>query len=249
MLLWMKAAVDGMRSMIYTTAFWEDMAKGSSPGPKKEHYQNLVEFMTPILKAHCSDTGFRVCETAMQCMGGYGYCQDYPVERYLRDVKMMSLYEGTNGIQAMDLMGRKMSIREGACFKAYQEEVGRFCAAHREHAVVGEAVIKLEQTAERLWGCAVQMRDLMKSDPLQWASYTYPALAAFGDVTMAWRLLDMAVIASAATAKGSKQSDFYRGKLYQATWFVDTTLPHTQARIQTCSREGREILDIPDNAF
>lgn len=62
-------------------------------------------------------------------------------------------------------------------------------------------------------------------------------------------LLDMAVLASGAAAKGGRQSDFYRGKLYQATWFVDMTLPHTQVRIQTCLREGREILDISDNAF
>jgi alkylation response protein AidB-like acyl-CoA dehydrogenase len=249
MLLGMKAAVDGMRSMIYTAAFWEDMAKGTSPGPEREHYQNLVDFMTPILKAYCSDTGFRVCETAMQCMGGYGYCRDYPVERYLRDAKIMSLYEGTNGIQSMDLMGRKMNIREGACLKAYQQEIGRFCDAHGGHPALGGWVKELEKTAGRLWTCAAGMRERMKTDPLQWASYTYPALTAFGELTMAWRLLDMAVIASAAAGPGGTPNDFYRGKIYQATWFVDTTLPHTRARIETCLRTGREIVDIPDHAF
>ena len=76
--------------------------------------------MTPIIKAYCSEMGFRVCETAVQCLGGYGYCREYPLEQYLRDAKIMSLYEGTNGIQAMDLMGRKMTIRDGACLKAFQ---------------------------------------------------------------------------------------------------------------------------------
>ncbi|MCU0592248.1 MAG: acyl-CoA dehydrogenase [Desulfobacterales bacterium] len=249
MLLWMKAAVDGMRSMIYTAAFWEDMARASAPGPEKEHYQNLVDFMTPILKAYCSDTGFRVCETAMQCLGGYGYCRDYPVERYLRDAKIMSLYEGTNGIQSMDLMGRKMTLHNGACFNAYRNEIDRFCEARQGHPLLGAIVAKLAQTAEMLWACAAEMTARFKSDPLQWASYSYPALLAFGEVTMAWRLLDLAAIASASAGKEGSAYDFYRGKLYQATWFVDTTLPHTQARIRSCLRSGREIVDIPDNAF
>lgn len=249
MLLWMKAAVDGMRSMIYTVAFWEDLAKGLNPGPEKTRCQDLLDFMTPILKAYCSDTGFRVCEVAMQCLGGYGYCRDYPIERYLRDAKIMSLYEGTNGIQSMDLMGRKLSLRNGACLKAYQDEIDTFCAARREHPVLKEGVRQLHETAGMLWVCAEEMKRRMKADPLQWASYTYPALMAFGEVTMAWRLLDMAVIAADRVGAEDGSDDFHRGKLCQAIWFVDTTLPHTQARIRTCLRTGREIVDMPDNAF
>ena len=249
MLLWMKAVADGMRSMVYTTAFWEDLARVLPSGPEKTRYQNLIDFMTPILKAYCSDMGFRVCETAMQCLGGYGYCRDYPIERYLRDVKIMSLYEGTNGIQSMDLMGRKMRIRDGACLKSFQEEIDGFCDAHHEHPVLNKQVGRLALTAGKLWSCAGEMRTRMKSDPLHWASYTYPALLAFGELTMAWRLLDMAVIASDRAAENGRKNDFFKGKVYQATWFVDTTLPHTMARIDTCLRKEREIVEIPDNAF
>ncbi|MGC8495017.1 MAG: acyl-CoA dehydrogenase C-terminal domain-containing protein, partial [Syntrophobacteraceae bacterium] len=81
-------------------------------------------------------------------------------------------------------------------------------------------------------------------DPLQWASYTYPALQAYGELTMAWRLLDMARVACEADA-----NDFYRGKILQATWFVDVTLPHTLVNIDTCLRTGREILEMPEGAF
>jgi len=213
------------------------------------HYQNLIDFMTPILKAYCSDTGFRVCETAMQCLGGYGYCRDYPIERYLRDAKIMSLYEGTNGIQSMDLMGRKMTIRDGGCLNAFQAEIDGFCKAYREHPVLGEQVGKLSATATMLWSCTRGMMSRMKSDPLQWASYTYPALLAYGELTMAWRLIDMAVIASERAGQSGRKNDFFKGKVHQATWFVDTTLPHTQARIGICLRPGREIVEIPDNAY
>ena len=92
------------------------------------------------------------------------------------------------------------------------------------------------------------MRDQMNSDPLQWASNTYPALMAFGEVTITWRLLDMAVIATRAIEKG-KQNNFYSGKIMQATYFADVTLPHTLATMGNALREGREVVEMPDGAF
>jgi alkylation response protein AidB-like acyl-CoA dehydrogenase len=248
-LIWMKAAVDGMRSMIYTGAMWSDLALEMADGPDKQNYADLVDFLTPIIKAYCSDTGFRVCETAIQCLGGYGFCKDFPLEQYLRDSKIMSLYEGTNGIQSMDLMGRKMTLRDGAPVKAFKAQIESFCAKVKNHPELGAHVISLEGVAQKLWAAADEMVKRRTEDPLQWASYTYPALTAFGDVAMAWRLLDMAVIAHPASLKKGKKNDFYRGKVLQATYFVDTTLPHTLATIGTCQRQGREIVDIEDNAF
>ncbi len=249
MLLWMKAMVDGMRSMIYTGAYWIDMFLEMSDGKEKDHYQNLVDFTTPIIKAYCSEMGFRVCETAIQCLGGYGFCKDYPLEQYLRDAKIMSLYEGTNGIQSMDLMGRKMTIRDGGPFNAFKSEIDQFCEKHREHAELGDKVQTLAGVAARLWEAAGEMKHRLTADPLQWASYTYPALMAFGEVAMTWRLLDMAIVAYPSSLKKGKESDFYKGKVMQAAFFADMTLPHTLATIGTCCRHGREIIEIPDNAF
>jgi alkylation response protein AidB-like acyl-CoA dehydrogenase len=249
MLLWMKAMVDGMRSMIYTGAYWADMSHELPDGTEKNHYKDLVDFTTPIIKAYCSDMGFRVCETAIQCLGGYGFCKDYPLEQYLRDAKIMSLYEGTNGIQSMDLMGRKMTIRDGGPFRAFQTEVDHFCEKHREHPELGDKIRTLAAVSAQLWEVAEEMKHRMKADPLQWASYTYPALIAFGEVTMTWRLLDMAVIAQPASRKNGKESDFYKGKVMQATYFADMILPHTLATIETYCRQGREVVEIPDSAF
>jgi hypothetical protein len=95
---------------------------------------------------------------------------------------------------------------------------------------------------------STEMAARSKSDPLQWASYTYPALLCFGDVTMAWCLLDLALIANNAIEKG-RSSAYYVGKVLQATYFVDITLPLTMARLDTCLREGREIVEMPGEAF
>lgn len=249
MLLWMKAAVEGMRSMIYTAAYWADLAEEAAEPETRRHYLALTDFMTPIVKAYCSDTGFRVCETAMQCLGGYGYCKDYPIEQYLRDAKIMSLYEGTNGIQALDLMGRKMRINDGAMFRAFVRQIETFFKENREHESLGRHVQDLEDACGRVFEMAGEMGARSQSDPLQWASYTYPALLCFGEVTMVWRLLDMAVIAHERAGKKGKKNDFYRGKVAQATFFADITLPHTIERAGTCMRRGREIVEIPDAAF
>jgi hypothetical protein len=92
------------------------------------------------------------------------------------------------------------------------------------------------------------MAEKAKTDPLQWGSYTYPALLCFGDVTVVWRLMDMAVIASKAISeKGT--SDYLTGKIMQATYLAGVTLPLTMARLESCLRAGREVVEIPDGAF
>jgi hypothetical protein len=249
MLLWMKASVDGMRSMIYTAAFWADLASEGEDAGIRKHNQALTDFMTPIVKAYCSDAGFRVCETAMQCLGGYGFCKDYPIEQYLRDAKIMSLYEGTNGIQAIDLMGRKMRINDGAMFGAFIREIEAFIEKHKQHEGLGRHVRDLAEAFGRVREMADEMRRHSKEDPLQWASYTYPALLCFGDLVMVWRLLDMARIAWDRAQKKGRKNEFFRGKVAQATFFADFTLPHTIQRAGICTRQGREIVEIADNAF
>jgi alkylation response protein AidB-like acyl-CoA dehydrogenase len=248
MLLWMKAVVDGMRSMIYTGAYWSDLALELSDDHERVHYQHLVDFVTPIIKAYCSEMGFKVCETAIQCLGGYGYCKDYPLELYLRDSKILSLYEGTNGIQSMDLMGRKMRISEGAPFIAFNTEVEKFCEKNIHHSTVGDNVKALQKVSKQLGETALNLKDRMTSDPLQWAACTYPALLCFSEVFMSWRLLDLAIIAHTTMDEGNKD-DFFTGKIMQATYFTDITLPQTSARIGTLLRKGREIAEIPIGAF
>ncbi|MBC2717286.1 MAG: acyl-CoA dehydrogenase [Desulfobacteraceae bacterium] len=248
MLLWMKAAVDGMRSMIYTGAFWSDLAGELEDGDEKNHYKHLVDFITPIIKAFCSDMGFKVCETAIQCLGGYGYCKDFPLEQYLRDVKIMSLYEGTNGIQSIDLMGRKMAIAGGAPFRAFTQEIEIFCKKNRSHPTLCKSIQSLENTFNAVFRTVLKMNELRKTDPLLWGANTYPALLCFGELIMAWRLLDLAIIAERLAEKMPK-NNFYTGKILQATWYTDITLPHTQARIHSCLKNGREVSEMPENAF
>jgi len=142
----------------------------------------------------------------------------------------------------------KMRINDAGPFKAYMKELEMFCRKNQDHPILGEDIRNLFSVKKRLSDVALKMSDMMQSDPLQWASQTYPALLCFGDVTIVWRLLDMALIAQQAMDKG-KKNDFYLGKVMQATYYSGVTLPITMARLETCLRNGREIVEIPDNAF
>jgi hypothetical protein len=106
----------------------------------------------------------------------------------------------------------------------------------------------LHKALKKLTEVALQLAERMKSDPLQWASYTFPALMCFGDVTVAWRLLDLAITAEQMTNEG-RGSPFHAGKIMQACYFVGTVLPLTMARLDTCMRSGREIVEMPNEAF
>ncbi|MDY6904136.1 MAG: acyl-CoA dehydrogenase [Thermodesulfobacteriota bacterium] len=245
MLLWMKAVTDGMRSLVYTAAFWSDMADQHPDASQREHYTDLLDFFTPIVKAYCSDMGFRVCETAMQCMGGYGYIKDFPVEQYLRDVKILSLYEGTNGIQAMDLMGRKMRIKDGTLLTRFSDEIMRFCRSHADYGPVNA----LEHATREIVEGARQLGGLQSEDPLLWGANATPALMCLSEVAVCWRLLDMAVIAAQQIEAGKGPGEFYEGKIRQARFFAETVLPHSAARMKTCLKKGRDIADIPLDEF
>ncbi|MBE0617025.1 MAG: acyl-CoA dehydrogenase, partial [Proteobacteria bacterium] len=248
MLLWMKATVDGLRSLIYSAAFWHDLAQELPDGAERTHYRALTEFLTPIVKAYASDQGFRVCETAIQCLGGYGFCSDYPLEQYLRDVKVLSLYEGTNGIQALDLLGRKMEMDGGAPYRAYLQEVEGFCQTHHDDEALAVPIRELGRTVQRLREVAAELSARRRGDPLRWACSTYPALLCFGEVTTAWRLLDLGLAAARVLRQG-RGSPYHQGKVLQASYYAAATLPLTLGRLEACREERGEPVTMPEAAF
>ena len=141
-----------------------------------------------------------------------------------------------------------MRVNDGGAFNAYLKEIRGFCEENKNHLVFGDAVGDLGAAVERLGQLAGDMSGMMQKDSLQWASNTYPALLCFGDVTICWRLLDMAVAAQRRIDAG-EGNDFYRGKIFQATYYAGVTLPLTMARLETIYRNGREVVEIPEAAF
>ena len=142
MLLTSSAYVQAMRALLYKTSYLLDMAHASE-GEDHERYQSYVELLTPVCKAWCSDWGFRVTEWSLQVFGGYGYTSDYPAEQYLRDSKITSIYEGTNGIQALDFVGRKLPSRGGAALREMLAETAAVAGDLAQDEELGESAALL----------------------------------------------------------------------------------------------------------
>jgi alkylation response protein AidB-like acyl-CoA dehydrogenase len=253
MLLWMKAHVDGMRSLVYYVASLIDWVGAQPDSPLTEKRKNLIDFFIPIVKAYCSQRGFDVCVQAVQVYGGYGYIKEYPVEQLVRDCKITSLYEGTDGIQAMDLLSRKMTMNKGALFSDFIDEVKTTVAeaklltslvTHSKRVLT--AIDELETIAG--WLLAVLDGGKIKSA----FAFATPFLDVTGDVVMAWMLLKRAVIATKALSSGKvkgKDRDFYYGQVKTAEFFICTVLPGTLGKMDAIALGNEAVIDIPDTCF
>ena len=197
MLLWMKSNTESMRAMGYYCAYLFDLAHTAENDEDREKWLGLTEVLTPILKAYCSDIGFRVTELAIQVYGGYGFCAEYPVEQFMRDEKIASLYEGANGIQAMDLVGRKLSMKKGAFFMSLLGEMNNTVAKVKGIPALKDLAEDLEAGVGALGDIAMFFAKCGKEGQfLVPISNAYPFLMMMGKVISAWLLLWEAGIAA-----------------------------------------------------
>jgi alkylation response protein AidB-like acyl-CoA dehydrogenase len=255
MLLDMKARVEGIRALILKLSVHDDSARAlGGTDEKLQHYhQGQVDLLVPLVKSYGSDEAFRVCEEAIQTFGGAGYTRDYPVEQYCRDAKIFSIYEGTNHIQAMDLVGRKLAQAGGANLQAYLADVASFVAANGGHPVLGGEVKRLGLAQEALAGSAMKLLSWFQTGHIDLVPLNANRfLRMMSELTVAWLLLDGAIIAhEAAKSVDAKHPDtaFYAGKVQTALYYARTCLPDVEAGAKAMGDEDRTPLDIPDASF
>jgi hypothetical protein len=261
MLIWMKAVVDGMRSMMLAVAQHIDLSEHAATPEERERNLHVVELLTPICKAYASDMGFRVNEMAVQVYGGYGYCQEYPVEQYLRDQKISSIYEGTTGIQAMDLLGRKVVGNKGVYLKEYLDMIALFIKRHSNVVELAPLLQRLKDAIATLSDVSVKLGETMKKDPAYALLHATPYLELFGHVAIAYYLLDAAVIATdslksitqkagASTPQARAQllsqnseAVFYQGRIASASYFVTNILPQVKVLAEGLKSGDRSALE------
>jgi hypothetical protein len=270
MLLWMKAHTEGFRALLYFTAYCGDRILTSADEAEKEKYRGILEILTPICKAYCSDMAFRVTETAIQVYGGYGYCSEYPVEQFLRDEKIASIYEGTNGIQALDLVGRKMGMKKGTYFMTLLGEMGATVAKYR-------GIDALKGLADDVQGGINALADIgmffascgKAGKFLIPVGNAYPFLMMMGKIVCAWLLLWQAGIAHeklsalcstkgvnasdpfalAPFIKENKEAAFYDGKVKTAKYFIKNVLPEVDATVKAIKSEDLSMMEIAEESF
>jgi hypothetical protein len=220
---------------------------------KAQYHQGQVEILTPIIKAYSTDQAFRICETGIQVLGGVGYCKDFPLEQYCRDAKIFSIYEGTNHIQAMDLVGRKLGMAGGAHLRSFDADVSAFVEKNKDDAVLGGAVQNLDAARTALTFATLKFLDWSGSGRIKMIPLAANRfLEMMGEVAVGWLLLEQAVIARDASAKLEKTHPdwaFYEGKKYGALYFARNVLPTVAHKGELLMAEDTSAIDIPTEAF
>ncbi len=253
MLLEMKAKVEGIRAMLVKAVWHADAATQADDERQKAYHQGQTELLTPLVKAYASDQAFKVAEMAIQIHGGAGYTRDYPVEQYCRDAKVFAIYEGTNHIQALDLVGRKLGLDGGTHSQAFFRDLKAFVAHNSEHPELANAVKDLNGAADALAKVALAFAQWSKGSRLAHVPLVAsPFLEMMSELCVGWMLLDAAVIAAAkreALDASHPDHAFYTGKLAAAQHFSAWVLPTIAGRAKVLEAAPAEALHIPDAAF
>ncbi|HAA58666.1 MAG TPA: acyl-CoA dehydrogenase [Myxococcales bacterium] len=256
-----KAYGEGIRALLYQAAFHADFAENHSDEALRTKYHDRLELLTPICKAYASDKGFKMTELAIQVHGGYGYIQEYGVEQCMRDVKIASIYEGTNGIQALDLLGRKMRLKEGGLFMAWLQDTNEFIEENAEHTALKKEFKLVEEAKNALAEVSFHFMMSGKEDPERAMMGATPFLEMFGHVEVSRLLLEQAVLADqklqalfteknvaeadrAAFIKESVDARFYDGKVKTAQFFAHHILPEVYSLASGIKADDRSALDI-----
>ena len=227
MLLFQRAIVEGSLSLLLQCAKYADMIRVSD-GEEKECYSLLLDLLTPVAKTYPSEMGVLSVSQGLQCLGGYGYCDDFPLEQFYRDARIHPIHEGTTGIQGMDLLGRKVTIKDGKALELYLQEVrktikiGLKIMPLRPYAQsLKEALEKLREVTSHLVQLAGQGKmELFLADAALYLEF-------FGIITIAWQWLLQALSVQKALEDDPPDWDahFYQGKFYTFRYFFHYELP------------------------
>ena len=265
-LLWMKAFTEGIRALNYFTAYCLDMSRAYPE--EKAKWGGLVELLTPICKAYSSDMAMQITSKAIDVYGGYGYCQEYPVEQYMRDCKIACLYEGTNGIQSLDLVGRKLGQNKGMNVMNMIGEIGATIAKAKQVTELQKYAAYLEEANNAVIDLTMTFAALGKSSsfliPILNAS---PYLEIFGDLLIGHFLLQGAAIAQeklnaiytekGADTKGTQRAlvhdnadvAFYQGKIAAAKFFAVEVLFLVKSKCAAIKVADKVPIEMADESF
>ncbi len=234
MLLFQRAMVEGSLSLILQCCKYADMARVSD-GEEKECYDLLLDLLTPVAKSYPSEMGIFSVSQGLQCLGGYGYCDEFPLEQHYRDARIHPIHEGTTGIQGLDLLGRKVVIKDGKAFVLYVEEVQKTIQAAEEIPSLKAYAERLKDALERLKMVTSHLVQLgSKGDVERFLADATLYLEFFGIIAVAWQWLIQALPIQRAleTGPSEQEEQFYRGKFYTFRYFFHYELPKVEGLAQ-----------------
>ena len=257
MLMLQKAYAEGMRALVLYTATYQDAAQvAEAEGRTDEMSARINDLLLPVVKGVGSERSYELLTLSLQTLGGSGFLQDYPIEQYIRDAKIDSLYEGTTAIQGMDLFFRKIIKDNGAALRQLLGEITEFAAAESgngrlklERAALARAVADVEGMLAAMTGFLTEAMD-QPAEIYRVGLNTSRLLLALGDLLIGWMLARQAEVAvHALDLDAIKDKDFYLGKIAAARFFAATVLPRLAAEREIAEQTSLDLMELPETAF
>ena len=239
-MLWtMKAVTEGMRALTMETALQLDLAHRHPDAKVREQADDFVQLMTPIVKGYQTDMGFEVASLGVQTLGGYGYIEEYGMAQYLRDARIAMIYEGTNGVQAMDLIGRKLSTHMGRYLRSFFFRVDAFIEEHKDNAAMAEFIKPLKTHLEYLQKATLWMAQMGMANPNHAGAGAVEYARMFALVALAWLWARQAAI---ALIKQPDDTVFYGSKLATARFYYAKILPSTISLLASITNGSDSVM-------
>lgn len=249
MLLTQKAFAEGGRALAYFAAQQVDKVSHGETEEERETADKLLSLLTPIAKAFMTETGFESANLGLQIFGGHGYISEWGMEQNVRDSRISMLYEGTTGIQALDLLGRKVLMTQGETLKCFTKIVHKFCKAESENPQMYPYIESL-QSINKEWGelsMKIGMSAMQNRDEVGAASVDYLMYSGYVVLAYFWALA--AKIALESLESGTDEADFYKAKIATANFYYKRILPRTQALSVTMVAGADSLMDLNEEAF
>jgi hypothetical protein len=249
MLMEARAYIEPGRALVLWGALQVDLLRRSQDEAERQQADDLLGLITPVIKGYLTDTGFDAAVSAQQVFGGHGYIREHGMEQFVRDARITQIYEGTNGIQAMDLVGRKLPKDGGRAVRAFFEIVGRDIANAKgsgDPAGVGAA---LEPALLDLQAATMWLAQNGMADPDNAGAGAYAYMDLMGLVSLGWMWLKMAAASSRAINEGTDDRAFHDAKLVLARFFASRELPASTGLRRKIEAGAESLMRLPAEAF
>jgi alkylation response protein AidB-like acyl-CoA dehydrogenase len=249
MLLTQKAFAEGGRAFSYLCAQLVDLAHGAEDPAERQRAEERLALLIPIAKGFLTEAGVEAASLGIQVFGGHGYIAEWGMEQILRDARIAPIYEGTNGIQALDLLGRKVNGSKGALQRDFAAEVQAFIESERNNVELTDLIAELERQLQRWNSLTERLITEIGEDPAQLGAAAFDYLMYSGYTVLAYIWARSAVKAQQALAGGSSETAFYQAKLSTARFYFRRILPRNEGLAATLMDGADTLLDLPEDAF
>lgn len=250
MLLTQKAFAEGGRALLFYLSMQGDVVEQAESEEARKMADDLMAFLTPIAKAFCTEVGLEAANHGVQVFGGHGFIREWGMEQIVRDTRIATLYEGTTGIQALDLLGRKVMLTQGALLKNFTKVVYQFCKENADNDDIKEFIEPLA-AANKEWGdvtTQIGMRAMANQEEIGAAAVDY--LMYSGYITLAYFWALMAKSAKEQLAAGTGEEAFYTAKVQTAQFYFKRILPRTKSLVDTMLNGGLDsLMDMEEDNF